>query len=90
MNAKAELKTKFGIGDDDIMLDGTGKYWIVKVQNIPILNLATNQFTFNNVGINAVDYLARIANDSSKDEDIKNLCKALYAYHQAALAVNQQ
>ena len=87
-DAKTELVTLFGCGEDNVVKDTTEKYWVVKVQNIPICNLDNPMFTFDNVQIKATDYLARITADGSgKSDDLKNLCKALYAYYLTASAL---
>ena len=85
--AKSELVELFNCSADNVVKDTTGKYWVVKVQNIRIGDLANTQFTVGNVKILATDYLSRIVADSSKSNDLKNLCKALYAYHTAAKAL---
>ncbi|MBR1664325.1 MAG: hypothetical protein IJ696_08370 [Ruminococcus sp.] len=78
-----ELTEKFA--NDDYLLsvdaDNSGSYYIVKVQNIPIKKLGDAIFTFDEVEVKATDYLGRIANNTAKSENLRNLCKALYAYY---------
>ena len=41
-------------------------------------------FTYGDVQVKASDYLARIANNTERSENLRNLCKVLYAYYEAA------
>ena len=87
--AKSEIASVCNVSEEAISLDTTGNYWIVTIKNIPVLGITSPQFTVNNISIIASDYLARVAGDSSKSEDLRNLCKALYAYYLAAKEVNK-
>ena len=83
-----ELTEKFANDDYTISVDAdnSGNYYIVKVQNIPIKKLGNAIFTFGEVEVKATDYLGRIANNTAKSENLRNLCKALYAFYQSATA----
>ena len=60
---------------------------IVAVKNIPICKLGDALFTFDNVEVTAVDYLARIAANDEKSEEMHLLCRALYSCYQEAMEI---
>ena len=88
-DAKSEIATKFGIDEAKVEVDEKGKYLIVKAESIPVKNLANAQYTVDLVPFKATDYLGSIANNTGKDEKIKNLTKALYAYYLEAGKLQQ-
>ena len=83
--AKTELEAKFANDKYDIecVPDNNNAFIIVKVKNISIKNLGDAIFTFGDVSIKATDYLARIANNNEKSDNLRNLCKALYAFYES-------
>ena len=83
--AKTELEEKFANNKYGIACvpDNNNAFIIVKVKNIPIKNLGDAIFTFGDVSIKATDYLARIANNSDKSDNLRNLCKALYKFYES-------
>ncbi len=88
-DAENELKTKF-INNEytiDVIPDNSKSFYIVRVLNIPIKKLGEPIFTFGNVDVKATDYLSRIANNPDKPDDLRDLCKSLYAYYTAAKAL---
>ena len=84
--AKTEIEAKFENCSYDVTVspDGTGKFLIAQIQNIPIMKLGTPVITVGSVEIKATDWLTRTANNTGKTTNLRNLCKALYAYYTAA------
>ena len=85
-NAEAELEEKFENTAYEVTFetDNSGDFIIVKAANIPIKKLGDAVFAFSGANVKADDYLARIANNSEKSENLRNLCKALHAFYESA------
>ncbi len=64
--------------------DNTGKFIILKIDNIPIKKLGDPLLTIDQMSIKATDYLAKAQSD--QNTNLQNLCKALYAFYEAATA----
>ena len=70
-------------------LDGTGKY-LLAVTPVNVKNIDSVIYTSAGFGnnISAVTYLYRNYNRSTNTDDLKNVCKSLYAFHQLAKDFN--
>ena len=88
---KTELEEKFVNGEYEVTVDpdNSGKFYIVQVKNIPVKKLGDAVFTFGEVEGKATDYLGRIANNTAKSENLRNLCKSLYNYYVEAKQMAQ-
>ena len=73
-------------GSYSISPDNSGSFIILKIDNIPIKKLDTPVLTTNDMTLRATDYLAKAQLDS--DNNLKNLCKALYAFYAAIPSSN--
>ena len=80
--------TKFTCGDKTVETAKNGEYVVARIRGIKASELE-NDFTVTFKGesmtYNAMTYCYNVLNGGSDNEDLQNVCKALYLYAQAAI-----
>ena len=84
--------TTFACGDKEVEPEKNGSYVVARIRGIKAKELQndfTLTFTGGSVKYNAMTYCYNVLNGGSDDAALKNVCRALYLYAQAAKAYSE-